>query len=151
MGIGITSGDEECWELFKDIYYPIIKSYHNYDPETQIHPVDLDASKLVFSDEQRAIFNEYVASTRIRAARNISGFSLPAGTTAEDRAAVEEVLKQAFAKLTGELAGTYYKLGELSDELRDYLLGRGFLFQIPTARNLLTGAGAARSWLVAVL
>jgi len=26
------------------------------------------------------------------------------------------------------------------------LLGRGFLFQIPSAKNLLTGAGAARSW-----
>lgn len=146
LGVGATAGDEECWEIFKDLYYPIIKDWHGYDAETQVHPVDLDPSKLVFSDEQKEVFNQYVVSTRIRAARNVSGFALPAGATAEDRAGVEAVLKQAFAGLTGELAGTYYELGGLSDEQRDFLLQKGFLFQIPTAKNLLTGAGAARSW-----
>lgn len=148
LGVGATAGDEECWELFKDLYYPIIKEWHGYDAETQVHPVDLDYTKIVFSEEQKLTFNQYVASTRIRAARNISGFSLPAGTSAEDREGVEKVLQQAFRGLSGELAGTYYKLGDLTDEQRDYLLERGFLFQIPTARNLLTGAGAARSWYV---
>mmetsp|Transcript_2257 Transcript_2257/g.3465 ORF Transcript_2257/g.3465 Transcript_2257/m.3465 type:complete len:449 (-) Transcript_2257:213-1559(-) len=146
LGVGATAGDEECWELFKDLFYPIIKDWHGYDPETQTHPMDLDPSKLVFSDEQKATFNEYVASTRIRAARNIAGFALPCGSTDEDRAGVEAVLKQAFAGLEGELAGTYYELGSLSDEQRDFLLNKGFLFQIPSAKNLLTGAGAARSW-----
>ena len=43
-------------------------------------------------------------------------------------------------------AGTYYKIATMTNEKRDFLLERGFLFQIPTAKNLLTGAGAARSW-----
>mmetsp|Transcript_54769 Transcript_54769/g.119363 ORF Transcript_54769/g.119363 Transcript_54769/m.119363 type:complete len:455 (+) Transcript_54769:82-1446(+) len=146
LGVGATAGDEECWDVFKDLYYPIIKDWHGYDAETQTHPVDLDPSKLVFSDEQKEVFNQFVVSTRIRAARNVSGFSLPAGATAEDRAGVETVLKQAFSGLTDELAGTYYELGGLTDEQRDFLLEKGFLFQIPTAKNLLTGAGAARSW-----
>ena len=59
-----------------------------------------------------------------------------------------QVLQQAFGGLEGELAGKYYELGGLTDEQRDFLLERGFLFQIPTAKNLLTGAGAARSWWV---
>lgn len=80
------------------------------------------------------------------AARNISGFSLPAGQTEKDRAGVEAVLKQAFQGLSGELSGTYYELGKLTDEKRNFLLKKGFLFQIPTEKNLLTGAGAARSW-----
>lgn len=146
LGVGATAGDEECWEVFKDLYYPIIKGWHGYDAYTQKHPMDLDPSKLVFSDEQKEVFNKYVVSTRIRAARNISGFSLPTGATDEDRAGVEGVLKQAFAGLTGELAGTYYELGGLSEEQTKFLLERGFLFQIPSHRNLLTGAGAARSW-----
>ena len=112
----------------------------------KIHPMDLDPSKLVFTTEQKANFNEYVASTRIRAARNISGFSLPAGASEEDRAGVENVLQEAFLGLEGELAGKYHELGGLTDPQRDFLLERGFLFQIPTAKNLLTGAGAARSW-----
>jgi creatine kinase len=146
LGVGATAGDEDSWEKFKDLFYPIIQDWHGYDANTQKHPVDLDPSKLVFSDDQKAAFNEYVVSTRIRAARNVSGFSLPCGATAEDRAGVEGVLKQAFDGLDGELKGTYYELGGMTDEQRDFLLERGFLFQIPTHRNLLTGAGAARSW-----
>lgn len=146
LGVGCTAGDEDCWEKFKDLYYPVIKGWHGYDAYTQKHPVDLDPSKLKFTDEQRETFNKYVVSTRIRAARNISGYSLPCGATEADRAAVEGVLQQAFDGLAGELAGKYYKLGELSESETNFLLERGFLFQIPTARNLLTGAGAARSW-----
>merc|ERR1711967_76116 len=44
------------------------------------------------------------------------------------------------------MGGTYYELPNMSDEQRDFLLSKGYLFQIPTARNLLMGAGAARSW-----
>lgn len=146
LGVGCTAGDEDCWEKFKDLYYPVIKGWHGYDAYTQTHPMDLDASKLVFTEEQKTTFNQYVASTRIRAARNISGYSLPAGATESDRAGVETVLKQAFTGLGGELAGTYYALDGLSEEQTKFLQERGFLFQIPTARNLLTGAGAARSW-----
>lgn len=146
LGVGCTAGDEECWELFKDLYYPVIKGWHGYDAYTQKHPMDLDPSKLVFSDEQKETFNAYVVSTRIRAARNISGFSLPSGATDEERAGVEKVLKEAFSGLSGELAGTYYELGGLTEEQTKFLLERGFLFQIPSSRNLLTGAGAARSW-----
>lgn len=146
LGVGCTAGDEECWDLFKDLYYPVIKGWHGYDAYTQKHPVDLDPSKLVFNEEQKSLFNHYVVSTRIRAARNISGFALPAGATESERAGVESVLRQAFSGLSGELAGTYYELGKLTTEQTEFLLDRGFLFQIPSSRNLLTGAGAARSW-----
>lgn len=146
LGVGCTAGDEECWETFKDLYYPVIKAWHGYDASTSKHPVDLDASKLQFTEEQKATFNKYVKSTRIRAARNISGYSLPCGATVEDRKGVEDVLQQTFAGLEGEMAGTYYKLGELTEENTKFLLENGFLFQIPSERNLLTGGGAARSW-----
>lgn len=52
LGVGITAGDEESWELFKAIYYPIIKGWHSFDPETQNHVSDLDPSKLTMNDEQ---------------------------------------------------------------------------------------------------
>jgi creatine kinase len=146
LGVGATAGDEESWDLFKDLFYPIIKGWHGYDANVQKHPMDLDPSKLRFTDEQRNLFNQYVESTRVRAARNISGYSLPAGTNDEDRKAVESVLKQAFAGLEGELAGHYHELGGLTPEQTQFLLERGFLFQIPSHRNLLTGAGAARNW-----
>merc|ERR1711990_859105 len=73
------------------------------------------------------------------------------GAAAEENGAdveeEEDVVSGALTSITdADLKGTYYKLGEMTDEQRDFLLGKGYLFQIPTARNLLMGAGAARDW-----
>lgn len=147
LGVGCTAGDEESWTKFKSLYYPVIKAWHGYDPETQSHPTNLDSTLLEFSDEQKAKFEKYVASTRIRAARNFSGYALPCGASDEDRSGVEKVVSEALTSITDEdLKGTYYPLTGMSDEVRDKLLSKGYLFQIPTARNLLMGAGAARNW-----
>ena len=56
LGVGATAGDEECWDLFRERFYPIIKEWHGYDAYTQTHPVDLDPSKVIFSEEQKATF-----------------------------------------------------------------------------------------------
>jgi creatine kinase len=151
LGVGCTAGDQECWEVFKDLYYPVIKAWHGYDAETGEHPrtdfADEASAGLTFTDEQKATFEKYVASTRIRAARNFDGFALPCGTNAEDRASVEKAVQDATAAITDDdLKGTYYSLKTMSDEDRDVLLSKGYLFQIPSDRNLLMGAGAARNW-----
>ena len=49
LNVGTTAGDEECWEIFKELYYPIIYSLHGYDAYNQKHDaalVDMDPSKL---------------------------------------------------------------------------------------------------------
>merc|ERR1711865_1008843 len=144
LGVGCTAGDEESFETFKELYYPVIKGWHNYDPETQTHPTDLNPDNVNQTAEQLEKFNKYVASTRIRAARNIRGFALPSGSTKESAAGVETVLKAAFEKMDGDLKGTYFPLGGMSKEQEDDLQSQGFLFQKPKTTNLLTNAGAAR-------
>jgi creatine kinase len=146
LGVGFTCGDEECFELFKDIINPIVKGWHEFDPATQTHKSDLNYERLVFTADDLALFTKYVKSTRIRAARNISGFSLPAGSTKEDRLAVEAVLKEAFSLLPKNLQGTYFPLGDLTDEQEDALQAGGFLFQKPGPMQLLGAAGAGRDW-----
>ena len=146
LGVGLTMGDEECFEMFKDMVYPIVQGWHGFDPATQFHKSDLNAKKLKFDKSLVAKFEKYVVSTRIRAARNISGFSLPSGSSQEDRLGVEKVLTQAFAMFDGELKGTYYPLGALTKEQEDTLQSNGFLFQKPGPAQLLGAAGAARHW-----
>jgi hypothetical protein len=46
LGVGATAGDEESWEVFKDLFYPIVNEWHGYDPSTQKHPVSA-ASKML--------------------------------------------------------------------------------------------------------
>lgn len=147
LGVGCTAGDESCYETYKDLFYPVIEGWHKFKVGVDKHSTDLDPSNIQMSDEVKAIFNKYVVSTRIRAARCLKGHFLPSSATTEDRAAVEskliDIFKNAF---TDELAGTYYKLGELTEEQTEFLRGNGFLFQMPKKRNLLYYSGAAQDW-----
>jgi len=146
LGVGITAGDEESWTIFKEVMNPVIKGWHGYDPETEKHQSDLDPEHVNMTPAQAIRFNKYVASTRIRAARNVSGFALPAGTNAADRHGVAVALQKAFAKFEGDLKGTYYDLGSMTPQQSQFLRSNGFLFQKPSPSNLLTYCGAARNW-----
>ena len=147
LGVGITAGDEDSYDKFKDIIYPIIAGWHGgYDAAKMKHPTDLNPAHLCFNADQMAKFSEYVVSTRIRAARNIRGFPLPPGSTRDSAAAVEGILRRLFSGLEGDLQGTYYPLDSLDLSAAGALREAGFLFQKPKTTNLLTNAGAARFW-----
>mmetsp|Transcript_35506 Transcript_35506/g.29873 ORF Transcript_35506/g.29873 Transcript_35506/m.29873 type:complete len:498 (+) Transcript_35506:34-1527(+) len=146
LGVGFTAGDEECFEIFKDMIYPIVKGWHKFDPYTQDHASDLNPMNVTFTREQQIKFDQYVQSTRVRAARNISGFALPCGATPPERKGVEDVLQEAFAMFDGELKGKYYSLGSMSATDEEMLQSSGFLFQKPGPAQLLAVAGAARNW-----
>jgi len=146
LGVGACAGDEDSWEKFYELFHPIIVGWHKYDPEKSLHPTDLNPDNVVQTPAQLEKFNQYVVSTRIRAARNISGYPLPAGSTRETAAAVEKILKDTFSGLSGDLKGTYYPLGGMTPEQETSLQSQGFLFQKPKTTNLLTNAGAARFW-----
>jgi len=147
LGIGITAGDESCYETFKDVFYPVITDWHGFNPATDTHKRDLDANNLVFDDETKAMFMKHVVSTRIRAARSLKGHFLTSCATDEDRAAVEQKLKTIFeTKFTGEMQGKYYSLGGMTDEQKTELRDNGFLFQMPKNTNCLYYSGAANNW-----
>ena len=112
--IGIAAGDEESWEVFKDVFQPIVALLHpSFDPQTE-QKVDLDPNKIVLTEAQEDLFDQYVISTRVRAIRNLSGFALPMGTLSGDRAGVEAVLKKAFDSFEGDLAGKYVPVGDIN-------------------------------------
>ncbi|CAL8340349.1 unnamed protein product [Arctogadus glacialis] len=140
--VGAVAGDEETYEVFAELFDPIIKDRHNgYDPRTMKHPTDLDASKIT-----NGVFDEkYVLSSRVRTGRSIRGLSLPPACSRSERREVERVVVTALAGLKGELAGRYYGLGDMSDKEQQQLIDDHFLFDKPVS-PLLTCAFMARDW-----
>merc|ERR1712180_96628 len=85
-----------------------------------------------------------VHSVRIRVGRSIQGFGLSPGITKEQRAGVENLMKGAFAKFAGDLAGNYYPLTGMDEAVRQQLVDDHFLF-MSGDRNLQV-AGMERDW-----
>ena len=85
----MVAGDEESYDVFADLFDPVIDERHGGYPKDAKHPTDLDSSKL-----QGGIFDEkYVLSSRVRTGRCIRGFGLPPACTRAERREVEKVRK----------------------------------------------------------
>jgi len=85
-----------------------------------------------------------VHSTRIRVGRSIDGFGLSPGITKEQRIGVEKLMASAVQTFSGELAGKYYPLAGMQENIRQQLVDDHFLF-VSGDRNL-TVAGMERDW-----
>lgn len=136
---GIYAGDKDSYEMFKDVFDPIILEYHGLDAGFK-HTSDMDVEKINGNIDP----NAKVHSTRIRVGRSIDGFGLSPGITKEQRVEVENLMKNAFKKLEGDLAGTYYPLTGMDEEVRKKLVDDHFLF-MSGDKNLIA-AGMERDW-----
>ncbi|XP_022104944.1 creatine kinase, flagellar-like [Acanthaster planci] len=142
MTVGMVAGDEECYELFADLFDPVIDARHGGYPKTAKHPTDLDATKLKGGDDLDPAF---VLSSRVRTGRCIRGISLPPHCTRAERAMVEKICVDALDVLDGPLKGTYYPLTGMTEETQDKLIADHFLFDKPVS-PLLLAANMARDW-----
>uniref|UniRef100_A0A8I3Q675 Creatine kinase U-type, mitochondrial n=2 Tax=Canis lupus familiaris TaxID=9615 RepID=A0A8I3Q675_CANLF len=117
--VGMVAGDEETYEVFAELFDPVIQERHNgYDPRTMKHTTDLDASKI-----RSGYFDErYVLSSRVRTGRSIRGLSLPPACTRAERREVERVVVDALSGLKGDLAGRYYRLSEMTEAEQQQLI-----------------------------
>merc|ERR1711913_195011 len=85
-----------------------------------------------------------VHSVRIRVGRSIQGFDLSPGITKDQRVGVENLMKGAFTKFTGDLAGSYYPLTGMDEKVRQQLVDDHFLFM--SGDPNLKVAGMERDW-----
>jgi len=136
---GIYAGDWDSYKVFSEVFDPIIQDYHGISAESK-HTSDMDVSKIQGNIDGTAP----VHSTRIRVGRSIDGFGLSPGITKDQRLGVENLMKKAFANLTGDLAGTYFPLTGMSEQVRQQLVDDHFLF-VSGDRNLIA-AGMERDW-----
>merc|ERR1719210_1089332 len=136
---GIYAGDWDSYKVFADVFDPIIQEYHGISPNS-VHTSDMDVGKIKGNIDPTAP----VHSTRIRVGRSIDGFGLSPGITKEQRVGVENLMKKAFANLTGDLAGSYYPLTGMDEKVRQQLVDDHFLF-MSGDKNLIA-AGMERDW-----
>ena len=139
--VGCVAGDEESYDVFAEMFDPIIKDRHNGYGTDDVHVTDLDFRKI-----RGGIFDEkYVLSSRVRTGRSIKGHSLPPHCTRAERRSVEHIVTTALQNLPGNLKGKYYALGDMTDAEQQQLIDDHFLFDKPVS-PLLTCAGMARDW-----
>ena len=146
LDLGVVAGDEESYSLFKDLFYKIIKQWHDFDPTSRKHISDVDIKKINLNEFNSLDLNKYIISTRISSIRNISGYPLPAGTTDQVRKDTEEVLKKIFQNFKRNFSGEYYSIDSLSNADLKNLQKKEYIFKDPHTNSLLLNSGAARNW-----
>lgn len=140
--IGLVAGDEESYEVFKELFDAVIDDRHKGFAATDKHPSpELDESNLVGG----SLDEKYVRSCRVRTGRSIRGFCLPPAICRAERRNVERIIVDALSGLGDDLAGIYYPLSGMTPEQEKSLIEDHFLFQKPTG-HLMVNSGAVRDW-----
>ncbi len=109
--IGVYAGDAESYRVFAPLLDPIIADYHGISTSCR-HVSDLSAPNLASLDPE----GKYIRSTRIRVARNLTGFNFSPNMDRLQRKDVEKMVRTAIEHLTGEFRGRYVTLGEIEAE-----------------------------------
>uniref|UniRef100_A0ABI7XC43 Creatine kinase B-type n=1 Tax=Felis catus TaxID=9685 RepID=A0ABI7XC43_FELCA len=142
MTVGCVAGDEESYDVFKELFDPIIEDRHGgYKPSDE-HKTDLNPDNLQGGDD---LDPNYVLSSRVRTGRSIRGFCLPPHCSRGERRAIEKLAVEALASLDGDLAGRYYALKTMTEAEQQQLIDDHFLFDKPVS-PLLLASGMARDW-----
>lgn len=142
MTVGCVAGDEETYEVFKELMDPVIEDRHGGYKPTDKHKTDLNPDNLVGGDD---LDPNYVLSSRVRTGRSIRGFCLPPHCSRGERRSVEKLSMQALDSLSGDLKGKYFALKNMTDFEQQQLIDDHFLFDKPVS-PLLLSAGMARDW-----
>merc|ERR1711872_710418 len=116
MTVGCVAGDEESYEVWSDLFDPVISDRHNGYKPTDKHKTDLNPDHLKGGENMDP---KYVLSSRVRTGRSIRGICLPPFCTRAERRKVESVSLAALDKLDGPLKGKYYPLSGMTEEQQD--------------------------------
>jgi len=157
--IGLMAGDEECFELFKELFDLVIKARHSsYEVR------DLE-NRIVFtpwlqqngdniSDLPIDPSGSHIVRVQVGCRQNLKGFRFGSALTKEDRCKVEDVLVKALVATGGEgpkyypLAGStsYAPMPQgMADCDAEDLESEHFLFGPPSCQVQLA-AGVGRHW-----
>lgn len=140
--VGIYAADPEAYNVFADLFDPIIEEYHMGFGKDAVHP-ELnwgDPATLTNLDQS----NKYVLSTRIRCARSIEGYPLVGKMAEQQFRDIMAQVQTVVENLEDEYRGPFCPLLGMSKEVQDLMIQDHFLFE-PSDRYL-QAARASRFW-----
>lgn len=120
--IGIYAGDAESYQLFSEIFDPVIEEYHGIR-RGDLHRSDFSPVTLPDPDPEK----QYILSTRVRVARNVEHFSFTNHLLLKERQQLEKTVLEALATLPDAFSGDYYPLETARDT--EILFKKGDRFQ----------------------
>merc|ERR1719321_229740 len=151
--VGMTACDEESYEVFKELFDPVISARHGGYGKDAKQPTNLKIDELSNTDIDPALTQ--VLTTRVRTGRSVRGFQLPPTISFEERRKLEALSVKALLAMEGDLAGEYFPLNGsksykekpdgMTTEKEEELRKKGNLFQEPDS-TLLLASGMGRHW-----
>jgi hypothetical protein len=141
--VGLYAPDPDCYDMFPEIFWPVISDYHKVDASSikSVHDFG-DPKELADLDKK---YSDSIVSTRIRVGRTLKGFPMGPKLTRESREEIETLMIEAFRELQGDLYGDYLNLNELSNEERDNLIDSHYLYA-DADDKYLASAGGYNDW-----
>merc|ERR1711988_811344 len=151
--VGMTACDEESYDVFKELFDPVISARHGGYAADAKQPTNMDIAKLSNTDIDPDL--KYVLTTRVRTGRSVRGFKLPPVISFEERRKLEALCVKGLLAMQGDLKGDYFPLNGsrsyapkpngMSLEKEEELRKCGNLFQEPDS-TLLLASGMGRHW-----
>jgi creatine kinase len=150
---GAYAGDGECYEVYRDLFDPIISSLHGGYAANARHPTDTSPVKI--SNAKIDPTGRYAVFATLETRRNLTGLRLPTCCSREERREVERIITGVLSTLSGEGKGSYYplrgsqsyapKLGGMTAHQEESMRRACTLFAEPDSRLRLS-AGFGRHW-----
>ncbi|MFT5700821.1 MAG: hypothetical protein ACI8ZB_003706 [Desulforhopalus sp.] len=120
--IGIYAGDAQSYEVFREVFDPVIQEYHGF-LQGEVHRSDFTPVTFADPDPEK----KYILSTRVRVARNVEGFTFTNNLRLRERQQLEKTVVVALAGLSEPFSGEYYDFGFETDKA--ILFKKGDRFQ----------------------
>merc|ERR1712178_167151 len=106
--VGLVAGDEESYEVFRELFDPVTIARQGYDHTKKAQPTNMDISQLSKTDIDPE--GKYVLTTRVRTGRSVKGFRLPPTIGFQERRDLERLVTKALLNMGGDLKGDYFPL-----------------------------------------
>ena len=108
--IGIYAGDAESYDVFSEIFAPVIEEYHCFYKGDR-HVSDFSPVELSDPDPEK----KYILSSRVRVARNIERFTFTSHIDVRARLLLEKTIVDALTGLLAPFSGDYMSLESRTD------------------------------------